>query len=422
MVALAGLALIAVAGSRAGAAATLSPVEPVAARTFTPAPRSGAAGTGPAVAATNRLALALLAHLDTSANTIVSPLSIETALAMVDQGASGTTAAQLDTLLGHAASPAILAASNGRLAGALRTAATGYGSGGPVLNSANALWLQSGLRLDRPFATTLATDFAAPPQQTDFASDPAGAIEAINAWVSQRTDGLITHLMSPAEVTTATTLVLANAVYLNARWRTQFDPNATEKGPFHTATSTVTVPFMDSGSLSRYPYDTLSGYQAVALPYAHSSLQFLAVLPPAGAIGTLERWLTPPHLRTLTRSLRTQPVEVQMPKFTLSFAASLDTFLEHEGVTSAFGPASDLNRMVPGPALAITAVQHAATLEVAEKGTVAAAATGVTVAPTAVAEPLSRHIVLNRPFLVLIRDTRTGTILFAARVLDPSTQ
>jgi serpin B len=109
-----------------------------------------------------------------------------------------------------------------------------------------------------------------------------------------------------------------------------------------------------------------------------------------------------------------------MPKFKLAFAASLNGFLEQMGLTSAFGPQSRLNRIVAGRDLAIQAVQHAATVQVAEKGTVAAAATGVSVAPTAILAGPSLRIVLNRPFLMLIRDTSTGAILFAGRVENPS--
>ncbi len=412
------LAILAALALAAGSAAAVS-AAPASHGPASHGPASGPVSTATAVNATNALALAGLRRLNPAANTVFSPLSIATALAMVDQGAGGATRRQLDTLLGDAASPAALAAADHGLAAALHTAVTGYGAGGPTLDSANALWLQSGLTLVPGFASTLATDFAAPPRQTDFAGDPTGATQAINAWVSQHTDAKIPTLMTPGEITAQTNLVLANAVYLNARWQTPFDPNRTTPGAFTTAGGRVTVPFMDSGELTRFPYAEVSGYQAVALPYAHSSLQFLAVMAPVGRLTKLEDWLSPPHLSALTHALHTRAIDLSMPKFTFAFAASLNGFLAGLGLTSAFGPAAQLDGLIRGRDLAIQAVQHAATLAVAESGTVAAAATGVSVAPTAIAAD-AMSLELNHPFVVLIRDTTTGAILFAARVLDPA--
>jgi serpin B len=377
------------------------------------------ASTAAAVDATNGLAIDGLRRLEPSANAVFSPLSIETALAMVDQGAAGTTRRQLDTLLGAAPSPAALAASNHLLSSALHDAVSAHGSGGPTLNSANAVWLQSGLSLVPSFATTLAGEFGAAPRQTDFAGDPSGATQAINAWVSQLTHGRIPSLMSPGQITAQTNLVLANAVYLNARWQFPFDPNQTSPASFHTPSASVSVPFMDSGT-SNLPYAAVSGYQAVGLAYAHSSLQYLAVMPPAGKLGKLEQWLTPAHLSSLTRALRGRSVDLRMPKFKLSFTASLNGFLEGLGLTSPFTDSSQLPGMLQGRNLEISTVQHAATLAVAEKGTVAAAATGASLTPTAVAPIPALALTLNRPFIVLIRDTRTGAVLFAARVQDPA--
>ncbi len=386
---------------------------------------AGAASVTPAVRATNGLALSMLGHLAPDANAVVSPYSVETALAMVDQGARGETAAQLDTLLGHATSPASLAAANGALGQALGRAVSVHGAGGPTLDSANGLWVQSGLSLDSPFSLTLSHDFGAAPQETSFAADPAAAVQAINAWVSRHTSGLIPALMSPEDVSPHTELVLANAVYLNARWQTPFAPDKTHNGAFAAPRGTVTVPFMHSSALSTFPYTTgttgTAGtpYTAVALPYAHSSLQLLAVMPPAGRLDALQASLSPSGLNALAARLHRTSVDLAIPKFTLAFQSSLNGFLQSQGVTQAFGPASALDQIVRGRNLEIDAVEHAARLTIAEKGTVAAAATGVSAGPTAIGVH-GVTLSLDHPFLIFLRDTATQTVLFAGRVEDPS--
>jgi serpin B len=368
--------------------------------------------------ATEKLALAMLKALDPGTDAVFSPYSVATAMAMVDQGASGQTAAQIDTLLGSG-SPAAAGAGSRALADGLHHAVSAYGSGGPTFDTANGLWLESGLTLEHPFATTLSDDFGAAPQQTHFASDPAGAIQTINHWISARTGGLIPSLLGPAQLTPTTKLVLANAVYLNARWQTEFDPNQTTTGSFAAPTGTVMVPFMHGSDLGRYRYGTGSGYRAVALPYAHSSLQLLAVMPPPGQLDTFEGSLSVAQLNRIVGGMSPRGVTLSMPKFSLSFQSSLNGFLEGQGVTQAFGPQSRLDRIVAGHPLAIQAVEHAAVLKVAERGTVAAAATGITVGPTAVAAH-ALVLVLNHPFLIFLRDTQTGTILFAGRVENPA--
>ncbi len=382
------------------------------------APATAAQTTPSGGGATGTLALAMLKQLAPGANAVFSPYSVATALAMVDQGASGQTAGQIDALLGTA-SPAAAGAEQLALASGLHRAVSAYGSGGPTLDSANGLWVQAGLSLDRPFATTLSHDFGAAPQQANFSSDLPAAVGAINRWISSQTRGLIPSLLGPGQVTPVTDLVLANAVYLNARWRTPFAAAKTAPASFIAPSGTVTVPFMHGSDLGRYPYAQGPGYQAVALPYAHSSLQLLAVMPPAGKLGAFEASLSVSRLDTIVEGLSDRSLELSMPKFSLSFKSSLNSFLESQGVTQAFGPRSRLDRIVSRRSLAIQAVEHAAILKVAEKGTIGAAATGISVGPTAVAVP-GVVLTLDHPFLIFLRDATTGAILFAGRVEDPS--
>jgi serpin B len=142
-------------------------------------------------------------------------------------------------------------------------------------------------------------------------------------------------------------------------------------------------------------------------------------MPEAGDLGRFTRSLTARRLATITDDLHTRELELAMPKFSLSFRTALDGFLQSQGITRAFSGQSQLDRMIRGRTLAIDSVEQAAVLKVAETGTVAAAATGISVDPTAApVDPISLR--LDHPFLVFLRDTRSGTILFAARVENPS--
>jgi serpin B len=383
---------------------------------------SSAATASPSASAAanaeNGFALALLPRLAGKGNVVFSPYSIDAALTMAAAGARGATAAQLDRVLGASDTSAAVAD-----AGALRramTAAVGSGQGAPTLDVANALWTQTGLSLGAPFVATLTDDFGAPPQATDFSAAPQAALAAINGWVSRHTAGIIPAVLSPGSITPATRFVLANAIYLKALWATQFDAAATRPGPFTTATGArVTVPFMSARAVT-YPYATGHGWIAVDLPYRSSSLSLLAVLPVAQTLTSLERSLTAPLLAELARALTPRSVDLLIPRFTLRTQTSLNAALEALGVRAAFLPSADFRGITTAVPLAIALVEHAAYLKLDEQGTVAAGAT-VIVGPTAVARPVSPAITidLDHPFLVLLRDDRSGAVLFAGAVANP---
>lgn len=389
-------------------------------RTTTRARTTPSAGPGAAITATDRLALDLLPRLGPGANAVLSPYSIEMALAMVDQGARGQTEAQIDRLLGTS-SPAALAAANRALATALRAAVSDHGSGGPQLDNADSLWVQSGFPLSSSFTTSLADNFAAPPQPTDFASAPDTARQNINAWVADHTQNLIQNLMPPGTITAQTDLVLANAIYLKARWQMPFPTSLTQDSSFFPdGAPSVQVPFMTQSSPVSLPYASQSGYRAVEFPYRSSSLSLLAIMPTPGTVSRYEGGLTPARLGAIVASLRSTPLQIYLPKFTLSLHSELNGVLGALGMPLAFSNASDLSGITRATKLKIQAVEHAAVLKVDEAGTVAAAATGVSIAPTAIAAPSPTTLRLDHPFLLFLRDDATGAVLFAARVANPA--
>jgi len=400
---------------RAFAATVLCGALAITATIGTPA----AAAQGAAVSAETTFALTLLKALGGSGNVVYSPYSVDVALTMADAGAIGQTASQIAHVLGASSADNAVAD-----AAALRRAlsgAVGSGASAPTLDVANALWTQSGLALQQPFVSTLTDDFGAPPESTDFASEPAAALDAINAWVSQHTDALIPSLLGPGSITPQTAFVLANAIYLKAHWQTPFVASLTEPAAFTTAGGNVVrVPFMNGHEVT-YPYAGGAGYQAVELPYSSSSLSLLAILPRNKPLAHFEHGLSAHMLAGIVGGLSPHSVDLSMPKLDLSSQEDLNGPLQKLGMTDAFGPAADFRGVTTQRSLYISLVEHAAVLKIDEQGTVAAGATAVVAPTTAVPVPREPvRLILNRPYLLLLRDDASGNILFVARVDNPA--
>ncbi|MGD0980412.1 MAG: serpin family protein [Solirubrobacteraceae bacterium] len=386
-----------------------------------PAIGASAAAAQPAAAgsAETTFALALLKVLGGNGNVVYSPYSVDVALTMADAGAIGQTASQVAHVLGApSADDAVDDAA------ALRSAlssAVGSGSNAPTLDVANALWTQSGLVLRQPFFTTLTDDFGAPPRSTNFAADPAAALEAINAWVSQHTDALIPSLLGPGSITPQTAFVLANAIYLKAHWQTPFLTSLTTPAAFKTAAGNIVhVPFLNQRDVT-YAYGSSADYQAVELPYSSSSLSLLAILPRRATLAQFERGLSARVLTGIVERMAARSVDLSMPKLDLSSQEDLNGPLQKLGMTDAFGPAADFRGVTTQRSLYISLVEHAAVLKIDEQGTVAAGATAVISPTTAVPVPRKPvSLILNRPYLLLLRDDGAGNVLFVARVDNPA--
>jgi serpin B len=388
-------------------------------------PRATSTGPEAAVGASNGLALDLLRTIsaDPTANTAFSPYSIQAALSMVDTGAVGKTTEEINHVL-RAASAESLAASNAtlaaRLADATKPPPHTPANDAPQLHIANGLWVQSGLALKDPFTQTLNSAFGAPPRQTDFQHKPDKARSEINDWVAGQTAGRIQNLMPPGSIDGNTALVLANAIYLKAHWTNTFDPAATAPAAFVVKPGTIVTPEFMSLGPTILDYVSARDYTAVDLPYLGSTLSMLVVMPAPGTLATFQKRLTPAALSQIEGSLTPTRVHLRMPKLHLKTHIDLVSVLSALGMPIAFSTAADFSGITASPPLAIGAVQHAADIAVDEQGTVAAAATGISAIATAVAPSKTTTFVVDHPFLLFLRDDRTGAILFTARVSDPT--
>ena len=365
----------------------------------------------------NRFAFELHQQLRSAdGNLFYSPYSLSAALAMAYVGARGETAAQMARVMHYDPDADALAAGYAELAAALGTAK----DAGHTLSIANALWGQTGYAFRAEFLELLRARFGAPLHQVDFAGAPAAACERINAWVAEETRDKITELVEPDALPAMLQLMITNAIYFKAAWRFPFDAQRTQPMPF-TLISGETTEVAMMQQQARLSYAENDDWQVVALPYGEAGEIDMVVLLPRAVDGlsALERSLTAARFAALTQPLRSREVLLGLPRFELTAKLQLADVLPKLGMRDAFLPSkADFTGMSGRPDLFIGTVIHKAYVDVNEKGTEAAAVTGIGMRATAVPAPPKRFLA-DHPFLFVIRDTRSGAILFLGRLSEP---
>ncbi len=371
---------------------------------------------------TNALAFDLYqAFAEEEGNVFYSPYSIAIALAMTYAGAEGETDAQMaDTLRITLAEPTVHAAFNALdQAITQRGAEVGEEMGtGFELNVANAIWGQEGYPFRAEYLDVLAQHYGTGLRTLDFSASPEAAREAINEWVKQETEGKIEELIPEGGLNELARLVLTNAIYFKAAWKHQFTEELTVEMPFTTLEGEeIPVPMMKQTLQIRYAEGET--YQAIELPYVGSLMSMVIVMPNEGDFETFEDSLDAERMDGVLDTLEGQNVALTMPKFEYETRYQMVEILTEMGMPAAFSPQeADFSGIDGSMELFIQSVIHKAYVSVDEKGTEAAAATGVTVGITsAPAEPV--QVEIDHPFIFIIRDIESGTILFAGRVLNP---
>lgn len=374
-----------------------------------------------AVAGQNELAFDLYRGLAKDGeNLFLSPVSISTALSMTYAGAAGGTAAAFEQVLGSGlAASAHHRAMNDLDAQLASRGQNVKGADGKAfrLTAANQLFAQKAFAFEVPFLDTLAQEYGANVRLLDFESAADPSRVAINEWVAKKTEDRIDELLPQGSINDGTRMVLVNAIYFNAAWRDAFEESATMDGDFHKADgTTVQVPMMKHPDLATRAAQ-VNGVEVFELPYDGDELSMLVILPPKGQLPTEEAALSSAQLDTYVAALASEHLELSFPRFELRTSANLVEPLAALGLGPAFSDAADFSAMSTADRLSITGVVHEAFVKVNEKGTEAAAATGVIVGVTSV--PVTRAMVVDRPFVFAIRDNATGAVVFVGRVVDP---
>jgi serpin B len=377
----------------------------------------GGPGTPEAFAtALGRFGLSLLRELSAGAkagNVLVSPLSVAVALAMVAEGAESPARDAIAATLGLEGQPTEVTAR--AMADMLRRLRrTANGGGDVTFTAANGIWTAPGLDVYPAFVEALELRFEAEPRTIDFAEP--GAAGEINAWVAEATRGTIPEIVGALSPDTA--MVLANALYFKGRWTVPFDPADTASRPFATAAgTTVDVPtMMLADTQLMYREDGWS--QAVELSYGEGGFSLQIVLPKdAGMdLAALVECALVDAASLAGEGFTAIEGTLALPRFDIRYGANLPGALRVLGLGPALdGPDSFAAIATPPPALGD--ILHRAALSVDEEGSVAASATAVVMTRT-LARKERFEMIIDRPFLVVLRHQRTGVPAFVGYVAD----
>ncbi len=376
-----------------------------------------AAATDAVVQGNNAFALDLYAKLRTEnkGNVFLSPYSISTALAMTYAGAKGKTAAEMAEVLHFTVPQEQLHPAFATLGAELHGDVKKEGF---ELRIANRLWGQTGYQFLPAFLQLTRDDYGAELGQLDFAANADVARHTINNWVEEKTERKIKDLIPPGMLNPTTKLVLTNAIYFNGNWQKQFQPQATQYAPFQlTPQEKVTVPMMRQEKI--FAYGVVGDVQILQLPYVGGRLAMYVLLPSAvDGLPDLEKRLSVETLKTWTSAPRVKMVDVSLPRFKMTSGFRLEKVLASMGMAQAFSGDADFSGMTGKRELFLSAVIHKAFVNVKERGTEAAAATA---GGMAMAMPPGQTATFraDHPFLFLIRDIRTGSILFLGRMVNP---
>jgi serpin B len=343
-------------------------------------------------------------------NVFVSPLSASFALGLTMNGASGQTYDEMRSAL--------------RFGGAsLASIDSGYKSLIALLTSldptttmqiANAIFYRNGLPFNQSFLTDASTWFDAQVQAQDFTNTQA-TLSAVNGWVSAKTNGRIPTVLQ--QVKPNDVMYLLNAIYFKGAWRDKFDPALTRDAPFHPATGSD-QPAKLMSRQEKMAYAETDAFQAVDLAYGDSAFTMTVLLPKSGhTVESVAASLTPESWSSLTSSFRTQLVALSLPKVTFSWKRALVDDMKALGMRAAFVPdGADFTRMSSsmGTQLYISLLQQNTFVAIDEEGTEAAAVTIVGIGLTSA--PLVTTMRVDRPYIFVIRERLSGTVLFMGKI------
>lgn len=387
--------------------------------------------------ATNRFALELYHRMGATSenlepqNVIFSPYSAHTALSMTGAGARGETLEEMSKVLGLSLSNSTTHQKIGEEMTRLMENAK---TDGVMLNISNALFVEETYSLHSAFEDLVKENYRAGLESVDFEKKPMEQVDLINQWVARATEDKIQKLLAPDDIQSTTKLVLVNAIYLKAAWEKPFHVLRTLRPESFWKKENESVNATFIYRQDDFQYLETEKMQILEVPYVGNHLSMVILLPKKReGLHELESQLTNDNLIQWTNELQKNQVQVYLPKFKSRMRLELSDALKKIGMASAFDPAkADFSSMhaycgegeeanMQHPF--ISQVIHEAMIEVDEKGTEAAAATAVVMSVTGKREENPKEVKVFRadhPFLYVVRDRKSGVILFMGRLEDPS--
>lgn len=361
-------------------------------------------------------------------NLSFSPFSISSALAMTSAGARGQTEAEMTNVLHFSRSPEMTPEKWHHLFHTLLTRLDRVQRWNRILlKCANSLWCQQDHRFAPAFLQLVRENYSADAKAVDFKNSPGAAAAEINRWVDARTSHTIPGGIEPGQIDSDTRMVLSDVIYFKGKWLKRFQPGDTRSAPFYISTNeTITVPMMYQHGEFKQAISEDGSVEMLELPYSGSDLSMVILLPSKynpdivpNDVFALEPNLTSANLRAWLADLdRSTPhkTTVALPRFTTASRFNLVSDLKALGLTSAFDSAADFSGLDGTTNLFLSGVIHQSFVKVDEAGTEAAAATLVPVKTRS----MSGSFYVDHPFIFLIRDNGSGSILFLGRIIDPA--
>jgi len=353
----------------------------------------------------------------TGTNLFYSPFSISMALAMTYAGARTETALQISQTLNFQQGEKFHTEYSQLLKGLVE------GTEGKIkLNIANGLWAQKDYKFLESYFDMVKSNYRSELKNVDFADniEREKTRKDINTWVEQKTNDKIKDLLSQGDLTSMTRLVLVNAIYFYGDWANPFEKQATHPKDFSLMDGAkINAPFMNQQG--RFNYCEDSKIQVIEIPYEGNKASMVIFLPKKNKwMAEFENSFDYKYYQDIIAALQYNEVRLSLPKFQTTYKINLSTTLSQMGMPLAFSANADFSGMTGKKDLCISEVIHQAFIDVTERGTEAAAATAGIMKMTAIRMPNEPKIFnANHPFVFLIKNNVTGSILFMGKIMNP---
>lgn len=367
----------------------------------------------------NRFGIELYQHMKNQpGNLFCSTYSIVTGLGMVSIGAKGETARQFQHAFRYTL-PLLLFI--GDLNESLQKGSHTKETTQVLL--ANALWLDKSIKVLPSFAQTMIRNFRYPLQQVDFRGNLSATIQKINQWVLKQTEGKINNMLFAQDVPTNTKMILTTAAYIKGKWSSPFDRALTKRLPFQiTPQRTLLTEMMHQ--TSQYPILKGEKWDVLAVPFEQGEegpqLAMVILLPKKEVpLALLEKNLTWENWKQWKNQLHSDWINLVLPSFRIEKRLDLDTLLKGAGFTALYNPEANFSEMTAEKGIYLNSAIHKTSIKIDEKGADVSALVNAKSEILPAGKETPYQFIADRPFVFMIWDQKTDSILFIGRLAMP---